>query len=358
MKRTIAAAFVGLCLYSATATAEPAALVMDGTASARDQKLVLSTATETLTPASWEFRAATFSAKEVKALIGCAASAAAAPCVTAIAKKKNVERVAIYSLGTHLTRDGITETVISARLLVPSENTIVYDERFCAHCTDDTIVRNTRELTQKLLAQLAVNRGRTILDLRSVPSQAGAFLDGESIGATDLKVAFAPGPHTVRVVAPGYRVEERQVVGVEGKTTELIVALESEGSPSKTPPIKTPPIKTPTIAVASPQKDPVITPPRRAQSTLFPKLLIGLGGAAVVSGGVLILLNEKDTFAPKGQEQQRMYYPTLLPGGILLGSGVLAAAIGGYLLMREPKTTTLVVAPAQGGAVVGLIHGF
>ncbi len=363
MKRTIVAAVVGICLSTANASAEPAALIFDKTTNARDQNLVITTATKILAANAWEFRPTTFSPKEIKALLSCTANASAATCTTAVTKKKAVARVAIYSLGTRLTSDGITETVISARLMVPSENIIVATERYCDHCTDDTVVSNTLELTQKLISQLAVNRGRTILALRSVPTQAGAFLDGESIGATDLKTSISPGPHLVRVESPGYRVEERKIVGLEGKTTDVVVTLVPDGRPTKSLPgastaANTPPETTPNITTTSIQPQAGVTPSRRSRSMLVPKLLVGVGVASMISGGVLMWLDGPDTFAPRDQQQERLYYQTMLPGGLLLGGGAIAVAIGSYLLLREPKSTTLIAAPTQGGAVIGLIHGF
>ena len=363
MKRIMVAAIVGISLYTATASAEPATLVFDKTTNARDQKLVVATATKLLAADAWEFRPITFSPKEIKALLSCTANASAATCTTAVTKKKAVARVAIYSLGTRLTSDGITETVISARLLIASENIIVATERFCDHCTDDTIISNTRELTQQLISQLAVNRGRTILALHSSPTPASAFLDGESIGATDVKIAISPGPHLVRVELPGYRVEERKIAGIEGKTVEVVVTLVPDGTPTKTPPVAaplvpTPPEKTPTSAAASVQTQAGVTPSRRSRSMLVPKLLVGVGVASVITGGVLIWLDGPDTFAPRDQPQPRLYYQTMLQGGLLLGGGAIAAGIGIYLWQRKPTSTTLIAAPTQGGAVIGLIHGF
>ena len=191
------------------------------------------------------------------------------------------------------------------------------------------------------------------------------FVDDETAGVTDLKMNIVPGPHTVRIERQGYKPELRNVMGVEGKTITLHVKLVRSGAALTVPapvveihPAKPEPhvAPTPELAVQPPVPEPVRPAPR---STLVPKLLIGFGAAAIVSGGVLILLNEKDPVAPRGAAQQRTYRTTLVPGGIALGTGVLAAAIGSYLLLRDSNAaTTPLVAPVAGGAVVGLIHSF
>ncbi len=339
--------------------------MFEGDAAGRDATLAMASARETLTAAAWKFGDASFTLKETKAMSACMASAARAPCVSVIIKKKNVARVAILSLENHRTPQGENELIVSARLLVPGDNTFAFDQRYCSHCTDDTIASTTKALTQSLLEQLARDRGRTVLAVNSEPASAGVFVDDETAGVTDLKMNIVPGPHTVRIERQGYKPELRNVMGVEGKTITLHVKLVRSGAALTVPapvveihPAKPEPhvAPTPVLAVQPLVSEPVRPAPR---STLMPKLLIGFGGAAIVSGGVLILLNEKDPVAPRGAAQQRTYRTTLVPGGIALGTGVLAAAIGSYLLLRDSNAaTTPLVAPVAGGAVVGLIHGF
>ncbi len=372
MKLVGLAVIIGVTLWSGIARAQPSALAFEGNATTRDAKLAIAAATETLTAAAWKFGPASFTPKEAKAMVGCMASSARASCVNAIIKKKAVTHVALLSLENHRTKQGESELIISARLLVPSDNTFAFDQRFCSHCTDDTIVSTTKALTQSLIEQLAQDRGRTVLAVNSEPASAGVFVDGETAGVTDLKMNISPGPHTVRIERQGYNTELRQVTGIEGKTVALTVKLTLVGAAGASPAVVaavTPTtVTTPTTPTTpgtgnpdgtAPAFEPTLAKPTAARSTLAPKLLIGFGGAAIVSGGVLMLLNQSDPIAPAGQPQPRTYRTTLLPGGILLGTGVLAAAIGSYLLLRDSNATTApLVTPVEGGAVVGLIHGF
>ena len=369
MKLVGLAVIIGVTLWSGIVHAQPSALAFEGNATTRDAKLAIAAATETLTAAAWKFGPASFTPKEAKAMVGCMASSARASCVNAIIKKKAVTHVALLSLENHRTKQGESELIISARLLVPSDNTFAFDQRFCSHCTDDTIVSTTKALTQSLIEQLAQDRGRTVLAVNSEPASAGVFVDGETAGVTDLKMNISPGPHTVRIERQGYNTEFRQVTGIEGKTVALTVKLTLVGAAGASSTVvaavtPTTPTTTATSGVvtsnaADPTRQPNQATHTAARSTLAPKLLIGFGGAAIVSGGVLMLLNQSDPIAPPGQPQPRTYRTTLLPGGILLGTGVVAAVVGSYLLFRDSTASTApLVAPVEGGAVVGLIHGF
>lgn len=370
MKSVGLAVIVGVALWSGTARAQPSALVFEGDATTRDATLAVAAARETLAAAAWKFGDARFTAKEAKAINACMSSAARAPCVNVIIKKKNVTRVAILSLENHQTSQGENELVVSARLLVPADNTFAFDQRFCSRCTDDTIASTTKALLQNLLVQIAQDRGRTVLAVNSEPASAGVFVDDETAGVTNLKISISPGHHTVRIERQGYQTELRNVMGVEGKTITLQVKLVRSGAAltatapepvAKVPPATAVPTVVPPPQVVSPPEQPVALKPVRSasRSTLMPKLLMGSGGAAIVGGGVLILLNEKDPVASRGSAQQRTYRTTLVPGGIALGTGVIVAALGSYLLLRDSNAATVpLVAPVAGGAVVGLIHGF
>ncbi|MBP9086303.1 MAG: PEGA domain-containing protein [Kofleriaceae bacterium] len=366
MKLVGLAVIIGVALWSGIAHAQPSALVFEGNATTRDAKLAIAAATETLSAAAWKMGDAGFTPKDAKAMSACMASATRALCVDAIIKKKKVARVAILSLETHRTSQGEDELIVSARLLVPADNTFAFDQRYCSHCTDDTVASTTKALMQSLLAQLAQDRNRTVLAVNSEPASAGVFVDDQTAGVTDLKMNISPGPHKVRIERQGYKTELRNVTGVEGKTVTIMVklapavaAVATTAGAAKVAPATVPARIAPTAEVAALPSQPNQDSRTASHSTLAPKLLVGFGGAAIISGGVLMLLNEKDPVAPRGEPQPRTYRTTLLPGGILMGTGLLAAAIGSYLLLRDSNAaTTPLVAPVDGGAVVGLIHGF
>lgn len=350
------AAVLGM-LGARVASAEPSALVFEGKADSRDAKLVTKTATTVLAEAQWQFVDAAFTPKEVKAMSHCLSTETRAACVESITKKKKVAQVAIFSLETHRTAQGEDELVISGQLLVPGDNTFAAAQRFCVHCTDDTIESNTRDLTKKLIDQLGRDRGRTVLAVTSEPSNAGVFVDNESVGITDLKTAISPGSHTVRVELKGYNTEERSVVGVDGKTVVVALQLVKEGAvkPGKEPAL---------LAHSAPTRTnethlPAGPLPVAQRSTFIPKLLMGVGGTAIVAGGILIAFNQDSRTLPANQEQPRYYHPTLYPGLALAGGGVVAAGIGVYLLLHKSNPTTVPMAGlVEGGAVVGFSRGF
>lgn len=354
------AAVLGM-LGARVAAAESSALVFEGKAESRDAKLVTKTATTVLAEAQWQFIDATFTPKEVKAMSHCLSTDARAACVEVITKKKKVARVAIFSLETHRTAQGEDELVISAQLLVPGDNTFASEQRFCVHCTDDTIESNTRELTKKLLDQLGRDRGRTILAVTSEPSNAGVFVDNESVGITEIKTPISPGAHRIRVELNGYNVEERTIVGVEGKTSVISLQLVKIGT--KGPDASAKPLGEHGTNLAPSLKPAEVTSPQPAtlpvaqRSTVVPKLVVGFGATALIAGGAMIAFNQDSRTVPANQEQPRYYHPTLYPGVALASGGVLAVGIGVYLWRRKSPTAPAITF-VQGGAVMGLSRGF
>ncbi len=356
MKSVGLAVIVGVALWSGTARAQPSALVFEGDATTRDATLAVAAARETLAAAAWKFGDASFTAKEAKAINACMSSAARAPCVNVIIKKKNVARVAILSLENHQTSQGENELVVSARLLVPADNTFAFDQRFCSRCTDDTIASTTKALLQNLLVQIAQDRGRTVLAVNSEPASAGVFVDDETAGVTDLKINISPGHHTVRIERQGYQTELRNVMGVEGKTIALQVKLVRSGAALTVPspvveihPAKPAPHVAPTseLAVQPSVPEPVRPAPQATPSRLWPGVLLG-------SGVTLLGVGAYDLWRGSG-DSARYHYPNATTIGV--GAGIVGAGLavtGIYWWLHRSKSTTAPTAYLDAhGAVLG-----
>jgi hypothetical protein len=151
------------------------------------------------------------------------------------------------------------------------------------------------------------------------------MLDSKPISNTEAALATYPGKHTLVVQLEGHEPATREVVAVEGATTDTIVDL---------------------VAVrGAPVVDHTSHPSR-----FLPGLAIGIGGAAIVSGTVLIVLDQDPN--PMGPQQPR-FYDTAKLGAATLAAGVVLAATGVYFLMRPHATSTATLAPLPGGAAIG-----
>jgi len=68
-----------------------------------------------------------------------------------------------------------------------------------------------------------------LITLRSTPEGANVLLDDEFIGQSPiLNFPTSAGPHTLKVVLPGYNPEQRPIVMSEGQSAELSVFLNPE----------------------------------------------------------------------------------------------------------------------------------
>jgi hypothetical protein len=100
-------------------------------------------------------------------------------------------------------------------------------------------------------------------------------------------------------------------------------------------------------------------------SRTLPALTMIAGGAAIITGGVLIKIDEGDGAVPAGQEQPKYYTNTMVPGIITAGAGVAALAVG-YLWWRldAPQhqaarvVPTAALSPGGAGAMFGLMGAF
>jgi hypothetical protein len=221
--------------------------------------------------------------------------------------------------------------VLTAKLIVTHPHALVVHQRFCEHCTDDKLTQASTELTQQLVQELAVRMGRTVLEVKSTPSGARITLDGDPIGATNTTFNTYPGSHVVIIEKPGYLTQTISTDTQEGKTAEVSVALrESDSSPR--------------TAIAK--------PPSR-HSRIVPLTLIGAGGAAAVTAGVLVYLGQQD-----GRNDKYVHTHATAIGVVTGLAGVAMIGAGAYLWWRGPGGSAPTAAVLPGGAIVGWTRSF
>lgn len=161
----------------------------------------------------------------------------------------------------------------------------------------------------------------------------------EAVWNTALPVD--PGPHTVEVSAPGKKPWSMTITIAEGPRQESVVvpALE-EAPPAPIAPLTAPPVE------RRPE------PPLGAQKTAG-WVLLGVGGAGLITGGVLALLahgNDSDAEAecrpdrpglcnPAGVELGESARSKATWAGVSAGVGLTALGAGVTLLLTAPSPT-------------------
>jgi hypothetical protein len=282
-----------------------------------------------------------FSAHDVATLTKCMTEGQPWVCMNPVLRGKGIQQLAVVSVDNQTGSDGspmivITEQIVAENLFAP-----VGDKRYCDHCTDDVLGKLTSELTRDVLREVATRGGRTVVSIKSVPRGARITFDQKLVGATDASLNTYPGTHSLSLELDGYQVVNRIVDAAEGKTTEVNVALSQ--------------------APRADDRDRVIVGSGDRLGRLpsyVPWLFIGAGGAAVVTGTVLVLVDSKPSADPNS-ERSRYYYSTKVPGIVTGIAGALSVGAGLYILHRQRVTrSTITATPLSGGAAVQWTRSF
>lgn len=194
----------------------------------------------------------------------------------------------------------------------------------CADCRVETLTRTAEALITALWREV---EPLVTLQVTSNPSGAEVRVDGAVIGTTPLEHGIAAGAHEVAVSHPGYRTVTRRIEPAAAGTQSLEVTLPRGGG---------------------------------GGGGKLPWILIGVGGAAVVSGAVLFALDEDvPPLDPSGPEPEH-YFDSGTGGAVLLGAGALIAGGGAVLwfLGRRgddggDERPNVVVSPTPGGGTLG-----
>lgn len=334
----IARIVVGLALLARPALADDTVFVPAGRAPAHDRDIALAAASRAgaADPGNGVL-AATFSAKDAAALTRCVAAPKPWTCIAPVLRGKRAQRVAV------ITVDAPAAKQIAVTAQVATATALLTDKRYCEPCTDELLAKVAGELTRDLLRDLATRDGRTVLSIQSRPRGAQITLDGKPVGATDTVLSTYPGPHHIALERAGHQPATRDVDAVPDKTTDVIVPL----TPIPPPVVATPP---PPPVPSAPAPAPEARPSR-----VLPWALIGIGGAAVATGIVMIAIDGPPAADPK-VEQPRYYTSYQVPGLVTGIAGALTAGVGFYVLRRQHSVVT--ATPTAGGAALSWTGAF
>jgi hypothetical protein len=324
------------------AMADDTVVIVSGSAPAHVREVASSAISSATDLAGTKIVPSPFLTHEEAALTKCLADSKAWVCMNPTLRSKNVQQLAVVSLNNQTSADGSPVIVITEQIVTAAQFAPAGDKRFCEHCTDDVLARLTSELTRDLLREVAARSGRTVVAIKTVPRGAQIKLDDKLMGATDQLINTYPGSHTIVLELDGYQTSNRTVDAVEGKTTEVNVALvkpSSPGVPGQLSPVSnTPPADQVTGLAALPH--------------WVPWLGIGAGVAAV---GVGVALQVSKDSPPIGQHQPPRLVSTpgvvlMVGGGLVAGAGVLLWV---YMASNAAPSSAPTVSVTQGGGVVG-----
>jgi len=231
----------------------------------------------------------------------------------------------------------------------------------CEGCAPADLAPTVASVVDRLVpdAQKA-RRGR--LAFASTPAGASVFLDGSDriAGTTPFERPVCGGDH--HAVLEYQRRRHALAVTVEPGRCEEVVAdfsQESAGVPFHRPCGSAPAAPVPVVApVAALHNE-----SGGGRARLYRDLAIAglsVGGAALVSGAVLIALDGRPTCDPTPPSTEcRSLYATLAPGIALTAAGAALAAGGGVLawLSARASRSAVTLAPVAAPGVVGLTAG-
>lgn len=311
MART--AALLACWLVSAGVAQAEGSILFVGKVAPREHDVIRATIEATATPLGWTFGERRFADADSAAILACLQIDRPGTCVGRILQQNGVQQLAVVQVATERGEDGRPQLVVTQQVVVPGADVVFINRRTCEQCDDASLRHHVAAMTTKLLQDAASGSSTTFLAIRSTPTGAWITLDGDTAGATDATIATYPGKHTIMLRAAGYDTVVRDVDAAEGKTTDIALTLRANGAPAG--------------AIAD-------RPGGRAR---WPWLVLGAGGAAVLTGAVLVALDED--LPPATEPQSRRYFDSATPGVAIGVAGLVVVGAGTYLLLRSPAPT-------------------
>jgi hypothetical protein len=325
MMLVVMASLLGAWPVRAEAGAVAGAIAVGGNADERDAAAIeqgVATATRAM---GWQLPAKAVSKKERAGLLRCLEPGEPWECIPASLAAQGIRHALVVAAKRQAGEDGAPVMVLTANLVATSPRALIVRQRYCERCSEEKLREAAAEVAQRLVEELAVRTGRTLLEVKTKPSGARIVLDGESIGATDATFNTYPGAHTVILEKSGYQTETVRVEAAEGKTAEVSVELRA------------------TPGSATPETRKPATPSRTV-----PLALMGAGALSVVAGGVLVYVGEQD-----GADDKRLR-PRATAVGVAAGvAGAAAVGVGLYLWLRGPRRSGPTASVSPGGVALG-----
>ena len=337
--------------------AAPSALVVFGRAEQAMQDVVFAVVDRKLRDAGWPL-VPPLASNDATIVRGCLSKAAPWPCLESMTSKKGIERIVAVRVDLERSPDGTSQVVLTGRLIYSGAPSKIEQKRYCGACSNDDLTAYGEEISNELLAERALLAGNTKIAVSSTPMGAEVRIDNKPVGVTNNVFATSPGKHTVEVRAPGHQSETRDVSVNEGKTVTASFQMRPGQSPT-TPP-GAPLAAAPTAAPISAAVNVDVDSGGESSSPLpawAPKAMMGVGGALVLTGVILVIVN--DPVEKKGLDVDEHYIDTKTPGIVALVSGAVIGGVGGYLWWKSRSRTVVPTTSMTSGSVtVGVAGAF
>jgi hypothetical protein len=198
------------------------------------------------------------------------------------------------------------------------------ERRLCEDCRIAALATAATDLAAAALGATAgaADPAAVPVAISSSPAGATIAIDGTPAGTTPATVPLAPGRHRVRLALAGHIATERDLDVAADRTTDLDLTL------------------TPLGAAARP-------------SRLLPVSLLGAGAAMLVTGAILVAIDED---SPDSDGNHVRTYRDSATAGVVVGSaGIVAAGVGLWLLLRGDSDADRgpIVTASSSGATLG-----
>lgn len=206
------------------------------------------------------------------------------------------------------------------------------------------------------LAEALAQRGLQQLTVLSTPSGAAVTIDEQQVGTAPLSLELSPGPHHARLELPGYAAQQADFVLDARTPRDLSLRLDVLGSaPATAPsPATAPPSNAPTNAPAS-------SAPAARPFGPAPWIVLGAGAASLLGALGFEVARRSAESAAKSDSQ--LEYPDHFDAmesrqttsRVLLGVGGALLVTGGVLLvLNQPKQSPAALALGCGPNGCGL----
>lgn len=238
-----------------------------------------------------------------------------------------------YVLRTRVLRDGPATAPIgspSVTLRVEAElidvvvgEVAAKEQIACAGCAPSAALAKLKEQLETVISR-GVNRPHGQLEVSSEPVGALVTLDGRAVGSTPYKAELFVGPHQIDLKKPGYEDFSQPVNVVDGQTAQVASNLIAVVKPEAPPPPK---------AATRP-------PGRPLWRLISGGVAIGAGAVLVGFGSSALAINGHCLDAPLSPATSTCptVFKTTGTGGALLGIGGALMVGGAVLIALPPKT--------------------
>jgi hypothetical protein len=197
--------------------------------------------------------------------------------------------------------------------------------------------RNWRSEVDAQLPTLVVRaRDDKGVDVTDVTVKVDGVVVAERLDGNETPVD--PGEHVIEVERSGAPPQKQQVLAVAGEKNRAVAfVFKSPEAPVATPT----PAATPAVVLATP------TPPpeEKHASKLVPWVVLGVGGAATIAGGVLGITSYtsyeslKSSCAPNCDQGEVDGLKTrALVGDVMMGAGIVTMGIATFMLLSSSSS--------------------